>query len=483
MLDFSVAAEEERSMGPETTYTAVLHHPQLGPLVWSIWEYPVGVENYRETDVGPHKLLEDIDFGLGVEPPEPDQNNFGDDSEQDEDRQARIDALVGWFFERYEDPANRLPYASAEGGYQWIYGGPYDAREQLGDNFPDEPDDIVEAAVDEIESEGLTDWAPASSADDYDQYVEEPPDEFGPRDARRELAAQIEGLPMPVGGPAFRAGDDGLIHMAIPLDAATPDAKDPLLSELRLATSDLLGALAGTNAHTDLQIAAQRYNDAINGEKVSISQVYARGVRLANAAEATRLAVEMDDLPSLPHHTDAHLPSVLDLNRAYIMAHPEGRKLAEGAAAYQRGPSDIDPMRNAARDFAVAVETAPNLFGEDVRRHTAEAAADVGQGPQPERSNQAAASTFSNLTISLLRIAASGTRLVGGAVISGAIAGSIPGGALASEGAQLIDIVWSFLITNASTFRAVAGAFGTDLSWMTPVSDVLGRLKRHPPQQ
>ena len=145
MLDFESVSSEERSMGPETAYSAVVEHPELGQLTWSIWEYPIGAENYRETDVGPHELLNNLEFGLEHEPPDPDED--GDERIDEEDRQAQIDALVEWFFERYEDPAQRLPYISAEGGYQWIYGGPYDAREELAENFPDLPDDVIEAAV------------------------------------------------------------------------------------------------------------------------------------------------------------------------------------------------------------------------------------------------------------------------------------------------------------------------------------------------
>ena len=83
-----------------------------------------------------------------------------------------IYALVEWFFERFENPAHRLPYESAEGGYQWIYGGPYDAREELSENFPDEGEDVIEAAVAEIESDGLTEWAPVSSPEDYDDHYD-----------------------------------------------------------------------------------------------------------------------------------------------------------------------------------------------------------------------------------------------------------------------------------------------------------------------
>ena len=38
-----------------TSGKSVIKHPQLGRLVWSIWEYPAGTESNRETDVGSHE--------------------------------------------------------------------------------------------------------------------------------------------------------------------------------------------------------------------------------------------------------------------------------------------------------------------------------------------------------------------------------------------------------------------------------------------
>lgn len=81
----------------------------------------------------------------------------------------RIEVMLQWFHDNYEDPAVRTPYESAEGGYQWIWGGPYDAREQIGDEFSDIADeDEIEAAVDEVEKDGLVDWAPKERPGDYD---------------------------------------------------------------------------------------------------------------------------------------------------------------------------------------------------------------------------------------------------------------------------------------------------------------------------
>lgn len=92
----------------------------------------------------------------------------------------KVEAIIQWFHDNYEDPAVRTPYESAEGGYQWIWGGPYDAREEIGDQFSDlADDDIIERAVQEVEKDGLVDWAPKEVLDDFDD-VELPEDDPPP---------------------------------------------------------------------------------------------------------------------------------------------------------------------------------------------------------------------------------------------------------------------------------------------------------------
>jgi hypothetical protein len=71
-LDWDAVGGDERQMGPEVHYQAVLEHPDLGTLSWSLWEYPVGVENYRDPNVGQHELIKDFDYGLEHEEPPPD---------------------------------------------------------------------------------------------------------------------------------------------------------------------------------------------------------------------------------------------------------------------------------------------------------------------------------------------------------------------------------------------------------------------------
>jgi hypothetical protein len=86
-------------------------------------------------------------------------------------RQRQIDKMRDWFFEHFEDPAQNTPYESAEGGYIWIHGGPYDAREELENEFSDEAKSgAIEELVEELNNE-CWEWAGTLDASDY-EYLE-----------------------------------------------------------------------------------------------------------------------------------------------------------------------------------------------------------------------------------------------------------------------------------------------------------------------
>lgn len=80
----------------------------------------------------------------------------------------QIDRMRSWFFAKFEDPAQHTPYESAEGGYIWIHGGPYDARDELENEFGDEARaGAIEDLVDELSNE-CWEWAGVPQPEDYD---------------------------------------------------------------------------------------------------------------------------------------------------------------------------------------------------------------------------------------------------------------------------------------------------------------------------
>jgi len=80
-------------------------------------------------------------------------------------------AMRAWFHARYCDPAHETPYISREGGYQFIWGGPYDPADELPERFADiVSDDIIQEVIDELFAEVGDQWAPINYGppDDFD---------------------------------------------------------------------------------------------------------------------------------------------------------------------------------------------------------------------------------------------------------------------------------------------------------------------------
>lgn len=89
----------------------------------------------------------------------------------DAESETQKEFMLMWFYENYEDPAERTPYEKAEGGYQWIWGGPYDAMEVLSEEFDGiVPHHVISELVKYLEAISV-EWAPAEKATDYDDYL------------------------------------------------------------------------------------------------------------------------------------------------------------------------------------------------------------------------------------------------------------------------------------------------------------------------
>lgn len=112
------------------------------------------------------------------------------------------DLILQWFYANYEDPAENTPFESAEGGYQYIWGGPYEARDELYAMFGDiVPESLIEDVANEIEKGGTFDWAPVQKEDDYEQnddepasleiYLDEPSERYG---SAAELGVRAQAL-------------------------------------------------------------------------------------------------------------------------------------------------------------------------------------------------------------------------------------------------------------------------------------------------
>ena len=87
---------------------------------------------------------------------------------RDLDPETQRNVMEVWFRTHYEDPAERTPYDSSEGGYIWIYGGPFHADEELGAEFGEIIDQgVIDSLAGDLNYECWS-WAPTEQPGDYD---------------------------------------------------------------------------------------------------------------------------------------------------------------------------------------------------------------------------------------------------------------------------------------------------------------------------
>ena len=87
------------------------------------------------------------------------------------DATAQSEIMRDWFLDNYEDPVHSLPYESREGGYIWVYGGPYDAGEVLHEKFGEfVSETIIERLADELFDE-RPEWAEQIHLINDDDFV------------------------------------------------------------------------------------------------------------------------------------------------------------------------------------------------------------------------------------------------------------------------------------------------------------------------
>jgi hypothetical protein len=182
--------------------------------------------------------------------------------------------MIQWFHQNFEDPAESTPHDSAEGGYQWIWGGPYDVADELFSKFGDIASEaLIDEVVKHVERHGLSQWAPVHTADDYDPpetpeepaqldaFLDEPSPLYGSAEehqARLRARAAVDELrhaldtPPPTGVGHNRPPKDDEpqeiteLHPALAELSAELAKPNPVISVVKRWTKPLRDALIAT---------------------------------------------------------------------------------------------------------------------------------------------------------------------------------------------------------------------------------------------
>lgn len=86
----------------------------------------------------------------------------------------QVAAMVEWFERQFEDPQNETPYNKELGGYVYLWGGPFDANDQIQEEFSEAVDfDTMMVAVERVQDDGTVEWAPQTGGDFYEHPEED----------------------------------------------------------------------------------------------------------------------------------------------------------------------------------------------------------------------------------------------------------------------------------------------------------------------
>jgi hypothetical protein len=78
----------------------------------------------------------------------------------------QMEIMRAWFDGRF-DPPDELPHDSGEGGFQWLWGGPYDAWQELEQEFGDLASETAIAALASTLEDLNTEWYGKPNDDDF----------------------------------------------------------------------------------------------------------------------------------------------------------------------------------------------------------------------------------------------------------------------------------------------------------------------------
>lgn len=141
-----------------------------------------------------------------------------------------VDAVIEWFLANFEDPVHETPFESAEGGYQYIWGGPYETRDIIETVFGDDgvSPSIIEAVIRQLETE-TSEWVPSGSRrqapepDDLGEDVEPGPSQTELHQVMNERIVELEEALEKVPKPPSGIGHN---HPPEPMDVEPLDEND-----------------------------------------------------------------------------------------------------------------------------------------------------------------------------------------------------------------------------------------------------------------
>jgi len=277
-----------------------------------------------------------------------------------EPAEIQLQEMEAWFRAHYEDPGERTPYESSEGGYQYIWGGPYEAEDVLYDKFTGYvPSELINQLIDKLQ-EDCMEWAPTPSEDDYETFYAEAAIKSSEHFAGFEWnIAEIKSM-LDVEVPKHRKNFLNRL-----LYASVITAMESYLSDVFIST------VAGSSRYLAKFIET---HEAFTSKKIKLSEVVSRGRTIKDDAKKEMARISFHNIPKaqklfkatlsiqFPEKTEVISKAV---RIRHDLIHRAGFTL-EGKPHYLEDPEIYDLIRAVER-FVAAVDSELQLLRSSVQ--------------------------------------------------------------------------------------------------------------------
>ncbi|WP_154813643.1 hypothetical protein [Hellea balneolensis] len=380
--------------------------------------------------------------------------------------EVAISLMTNWFHSNFQDPVNRLTYNTREGGYLYTFGGPYDASEQIWDEFGDlYSAELIERAVDRVQEDGIYEWDSVERPGDYGE--EEPPDDFlDLSPSKTTLSPPDQDL-----GPRWRY-DEGRV---------VPDVAHVTFSQL---THDLHAVLRQSvrnaqqscatlrNKFPDLWASLSTYSELVDVDTTDLSELptYVAGLDLETRFRLSRDMGEnpTNEYPELSLSEASTLEQVIRLHAPFIQSTPLGSRISSLADQENRTPGQT---RQLAADIVTASNALlkhPNLIDASAVQLLRDNVTLNSEDPKFYRRVTLSQVGIKNLSIVMGTIAIISVA----PVAAGALVGGIIGGASGLVGAPLLGAAAAGSVTGGTIGKALMPWFRSPISDSKPFQEV-----------
>lgn len=403
-----------RQMGDEMQYVFTYVDDAGRSAEWTASEYPSGILNNVSFYSDSFEVMENFDFDY----------TFDGDDELAATREEAVDEMVTWFLSKFQDPAQRLPYNSREGGYQWVHGGPYDASEQLHDNFGRKyPEALIEEATEEVTSDGIYEWDSTEDTRDYD-------DRYDSLEEDDDLATISPTTLQPPGqsqGPRWTLENGRAVPMA------TSASSDPLFIQFHAQVRDAAQVAMSRcatlqNKFPNLWSALVDYSTIVSQEPDQIDEVklYVFGLQLRSLFDVAkeRGARTDEPYPEVSKDEDGAIQNLILVHGPFVQMTETGAYLTDLANRELQTPQEAKRQCENARTLALQLAKRPDVVDADAMRQVVDFATVSASDPQFTKKTAFSLSSLRNITIVL----GIGSILVAAPTFVGAAVGGTTGG-------------------------------------------------------